>query len=90
MAVIPFASIPTFAASHVTSANLSRAQAGSVVYNHNSVIVGSPDEWCNPKLFILQPTGTIGTVGRDSLTGRGLATWDFSLNKDTSLRMLGE
>jgi len=54
------------------------------------VIVGSPNEWYNPNMFTLQPTGTIGTVGRDSLTGPGLATWDINVNKDTHLRWLGE
>ena len=61
-----------------------------MTYNHNSVIVGSPNEWYNPNMFTLQPTGTIGTVGRDSLTGPGLATWDINVNKDTHLRWLGE
>lgn len=76
--------------SFVTSANLSTSQAGAVVYNHNSVIVGSPNEWYNPNMFTLQPTGAIGTVGRDSLTGPGLATWDINVNKDTHLHWLGE
>ena len=76
--------------SYVTSANLSSAQAGAVPYNHSSIIVGSPKQWYNANMFTLQPTGTIGTVSRNSLTGPGLATWDFSLNKDTALHMLGE
>lgn len=68
--------------SYVTSANAT-SQAGAIPYDHGSVIVGSPNEWYNRNMFTLQPTGTIGTVGRNSLTGPGLATWDFSLNKDT-------
>jgi Carboxypeptidase regulatory-like domain/TonB dependent receptor len=76
--------------SYVTSANRAGAQAGAVPYNPGNLIVGSPNEWYNPNMFTLQPTGTIGTVGRDSITGPGLATWDFSLNKDTALHMLGE
>ncbi|HWF37123.1 MAG TPA: TonB-dependent receptor, partial [Candidatus Acidoferrales bacterium] len=76
--------------SYVTSANLAQAQPGAVVYNHGSAIMGSPNEWYNPNMFTLQLTGTIGTVGRDSLTGPGLATWDINVNKDTHLRWLGE
>ncbi len=61
-----------------------------VIYNPKTVIIGSPQEWFNPNMFALQPVGTIGNVGRNTLTGPGLATWDFSLNKDTPLRALGE
>ena len=34
--------------------------------------------------------GYLGDAGRDMLRGPGLRTWDFSLGKDTSLRVLGE
>jgi hypothetical protein len=34
--------------------------------------------------------GYLGDASRDMLRGPGLRTWDFSLNKDTALPMLGE
>jgi hypothetical protein len=49
------------------------------------VILGGTTQWFNPAAFIVPPTGTFGNVGRDVLTGPGLATWDFSVLKDTHL-----
>src|SRR5579864_3605894 len=55
------------------------------------VILGTPQEWFNPAAF-LAPSNTAanagfyGNVGRNTLTGPGLATWDFSAVKDTRLR----
>jgi hypothetical protein len=46
------------------------------------VILGGTTQWFNPNAFIVPPTGTFGNVGRDVLTGPGLATWDFSVLKD--------
>ena len=52
------------------------------------VILGNPSQWFNPKAF-LAPTpgsGFYGNLGRDTLIGPGLATWDFSAFKTTNLR----
>lgn len=52
------------------------------------VILGKPGQWFNPDAFIVPPStsGFYGDLGRDSFTGPGLATWDFSVVKDTSIR----
>ncbi|MGH9613015.1 MAG: carboxypeptidase regulatory-like domain-containing protein, partial [Bryobacteraceae bacterium] len=52
------------------------------------VILGSPDRWFDPAAFLAYPAGSgfYGNVGRDTLVGPGLATWDFSLLKDTPIR----
>jgi hypothetical protein len=52
------------------------------------VILGNPAQWFNPNAFIAPPStgGFYGNLGRDTFTGPGLATWDFSVLKDTSLR----
>jgi hypothetical protein len=60
------------------------------------VIVGSPNQWFNPAAFaapsfatpaiMKQNGGFYGNVGRDTLLGPGLATWDFSVLKDTRFR----
>lgn len=52
------------------------------------VILGKPSQWFNPAAFLAPPPGSgfYGNVGRDSLTGPGLATWDFSVLKDIPLR----
>lgn len=52
------------------------------------IILGSPKQWFNPAAFLQPPpnSGFYGNLGRDSLTGPGLATWDFSVIKDTAIR----
>ena len=55
------------------------------------VILGKPGQWFNPAAFIGPPnsgatnSGFYGNVGRDAYSGPGLATWDFSVIKDTSI-----
>ena len=52
-----------------------------------SPIEGKPTQWFNPAAFVAPPPGSgfYGNLGRDSLSGPGLATWDFSLLKQTPL-----
>ncbi|HYL37604.1 MAG TPA: carboxypeptidase regulatory-like domain-containing protein, partial [Bryobacteraceae bacterium] len=52
------------------------------------VILGSPNQWFNPAAFLAPPnnSGFYGNLGRDTLTGPGLATWDVSFLKDTHLQ----
>ena len=52
------------------------------------VILGKPAQWFNPSAFIAPPStgGFFGNLGRDTFIGPGLATWDFSVLKNTSLR----
>jgi Carboxypeptidase regulatory-like domain len=49
------------------------------------VVTGNPNQWFNPNAFIAPPSnsGFYGNLGRDSYIGPGLATWDFSVFKDT-------
>ena len=52
------------------------------------VILGNPNQWFNPAAFLAPPnnSGFYGNLGRDTLIGPGLATWDLSFLKDTSIR----
>ena len=52
------------------------------------VILGNPNQWFNPNAFLAPPnaSGFYGNLGRDTLIGPGLATWDFSALKDMRLR----
>jgi hypothetical protein len=60
------------------------------------VILGHPNQWFNPNAFLAPAFATpadqkanggfYGNVGRDTLIGPGLGTWDFSMLKDTRLR----
>jgi hypothetical protein len=51
------------------------------------VILGKPNQWFSPNAFLAPPpnSGFYGNLGRDTLTGPGLATWDFSALKETSI-----
>jgi hypothetical protein len=51
------------------------------------VVLGTPAQWFNPNAFIAPPnnSGFFGNLGRDTYPGPGLATWDFSVLKETHL-----
>lgn len=51
------------------------------------VILGKPGQWFNPAAFLAPPpnSGFYGNLGRNTLIGPGLASWDFSVLKDTTL-----
>ncbi|MGC1300159.1 MAG: TonB-dependent receptor [Alloacidobacterium sp.] len=55
---------------------------------HGAAIIGSPSRWFNPSAFLQPPpnSGFYGNLGRDTLNGPGLGTWDFSAVKDTAIR----
>jgi len=44
----------------------------------------------NPAAFVLQPAGTLGTLGRGALIGPNLRTFDLSAVKNTRWRLLGD
>ena len=52
-----------------------------------SAILGNVNQWFNPNAFLQPPpnSGFYGNLGRDTLIGPGLATWDFSTLKETSI-----
>ena len=51
------------------------------------VILGNPKQWFDPNAFVAPPnnSGYFGNVGRDAYIGPGLATWDFSVLKETHI-----
>ena len=54
------------------------------------VILGTPAKWFDPNAFLAPPNnaanaGFYGNLGRNTLRGPGLATWDFSTMKDTRI-----
>lgn len=53
-----------------------------------SAIEGNVGQWFNPGAFLAPPNGSgfYGNLGRDTLIGPGLGTWDLAFTKDTSLR----
>jgi hypothetical protein len=49
------------------------------------IVTGNPNQWFNPSAFVLPTPGTYGSLGRETLTGPGLADVDLSLFKNTSI-----
>ena len=47
-------------------------------------------QWFNPGCFTLQPVGTYGDAGRDSIIGPNLWNLDNSLTKDFRVRKISE
>ncbi len=55
------------------------------------IVLGNPGKWFDPNAFLAPSNipaniGFYGNVGRNTLIGPGLATWDFSAFKDTAIR----
>jgi hypothetical protein len=46
----------------------------------------SVERWFNPQAFALQPFGTVGNAGRNTILGPGRKFWDFSAQKSFRLR----
>jgi hypothetical protein len=65
-----------------------RANGGTAIAQGTPL--GTPSLWFDPCAFFLQPSGFLGNEGRNILRGPGLFTVNFSLVKDTPLRILGE
>jgi hypothetical protein len=50
------------------------------------VVLGGPNEYFNPAAFSAPVTGTYGDAGRDSLTGPGLTSLDFSVARKFAIK----
>jgi hypothetical protein len=52
----------------------------------NGSPVGTAKCWYNPTAFALQPAGTFGNLGRNTLIGPGLANFDLAVTKNITAR----
>jgi hypothetical protein len=59
-------------------------------FNLGSIITHNPANWFNESMYDLPIAGTIGNAPRFGLRGPDLQNVDFSLNKDSRARFLGE
>ncbi len=50
-----------------------------------SAVTGDPSRYIDPTAFALQPAGFYGNLGRNTLEGPNLRTFDFSLTKKTRI-----
>jgi hypothetical protein len=51
----------------------------------NNPVLGEPNRYFDPNAFMLPAAGTFGDIGRNTVTGPGLAVFDFSLYKNFSV-----
>jgi hypothetical protein len=47
-------------------------------------VLGGPERYFDPLAFVLQPRGVIGNLGRNTISGPGLATVDLQLSRHLS------
>jgi hypothetical protein len=59
-------------------------------FTHETAVTGDPDGYFDPDAFVLQPAGTLGTLGRGTFIGPNLRTFDLSAVKNTRWPLLGE
>ncbi|HEU0184305.1 MAG TPA: TonB-dependent receptor [Blastocatellia bacterium] len=59
-------------------------------YTFESAVTGDPDGYFDPKAFLLQPSGTLGNLGRNTFIGPNLRTFDLAMVKNTGWSKLGE
>jgi len=55
-------------------------------YTHESAVLGGPDQYFDPRAFVLSAPGTLGTLGRGTFIGPGLKTFDLAALKSFPLR----
>jgi hypothetical protein len=74
--------------------NINTDRANNGLLNQRPNLVGDPnlpgnqrtvERWFNTDAFVIQPIGTLGTAGRNILTGPGTNIVDFSLLKNIPL-----
>lgn len=56
----------------------------------NNPVLGRVEQWFDPSAFESLPAGTRGNLGRNTITGPGLATFDMSLAKNIKVQSLSE
>lgn len=59
-------------------------------YTHQTAVLGRADRYFDPQAFTLQPSGTLGTLGRNTFIGPNLRTFDLAAVKNTRWARLGE
>lgn len=61
------------------------SQRPNVIAGCNEIAGQSPDHWFNKSCFTLPAPGTVGNLGKNTVTAPGYVSTDFSLSKDTKI-----
>jgi Carboxypeptidase regulatory-like domain len=59
-------------------------------YTYESAIIGNPENYFDENAFVLQPSGTLGNIGRNAFIGPNLRSFDLAAVKNTKWSKLGE
>lgn len=59
-------------------------------FTHQSAVLGGPDQYFDPRAFVLSAPGTLGNLGRGTFIGPGLKTFDLAMLKSFPLRAWNE
>ncbi len=59
-------------------------------FTFQSAVTGNPDGYFNRSAFVLQPAGTLGTLGRGTFIGPNLRTFDLSAIKTFRLPQISD
>ena len=60
-------------------------------FTYESAVLGRPEQYFDPRAFVLQPAGTLGNTGRGAFIGPNLRTFDLAAVKSTRLtRFFGD
>ncbi|HZH91616.1 MAG TPA: TonB-dependent receptor [Pyrinomonadaceae bacterium] len=51
-------------------------------YTYETAVTGDPNQYFDPRAFVLQPAGTLGNTGRGAFIGPNLRTFDLSAMKN--------
>lgn len=59
-------------------------------FTYQSAVTGSPDGYFDPRAFVLQPAGTLGSIGRGTFIGPNLRTFDLAAIKTFHLQQISD
>jgi hypothetical protein len=59
-------------------------------YTYERAIIGNPEKYFDENAFVLQPSGTLGNIGRNAFIGPNLRSFDLAAVKNTKWSKLGE
>jgi hypothetical protein len=52
-------------------------------FTYKTAVIGSPDQYFDPRAFVLQPAGTLGNTGRGAFIGPNFRSFDLAAIKRT-------
>ncbi|MBI4483625.1 MAG: TonB-dependent receptor [Acidobacteria bacterium] len=79
----PFTPVLSFDRARAGAGRGGGGQRPDLVSGSNNPVLGGPDRYFDASGFALPPVGVLGNLGRNTVMGPGLASFDFSLFKNS-------